>query len=68
MSQKEKCLNFRIYQIEKKALEIMCRNEKLKPSAMMRELIREGARNRGIFEIGLLTMAKENSQENQQPA
>jgi imidazolonepropionase-like amidohydrolase len=67
MDRKEKYLNVRVYPIEKRALEIMCNREGLKTSEMLREVIREAARARGINDIGLLNTGNELTQDVRQP-
>jgi hypothetical protein len=68
MDRKERYLNVRLYQPEHSVLELMAAREGLKMSEMMRELIREGAKNRGIHDIGILDFTSERRQDIQQPA
>ncbi|GEM_PF-3376411 len=49
-------INFRVSEKERKLLEIMAERENRDKSEMLRELIREGAARRGLFEVGLVQL------------
>jgi hypothetical protein len=68
MGKKDKFLRVRIYKPEHIALGIMAAREGLRMSEMLRELIREGAKSRGIRDIGTLELTSERRQDIQQTA
>ena len=68
MDRTEKYLNVRLYPLERRALELMCNREGRKTSEMIREVIREAARTRGIYDNGLLDLIGENQQDIRQTA
>lgn len=45
-------LHFKVNNIEREAVETMCRAEGRKLSELLRELVREGATRRGLWPVG----------------
>jgi hypothetical protein len=64
----DEMMKFRIYPEEKRALEFMCQTDCRNKSAMLRELIREGARARGIVPLSILSdRALEQADDEEMP-